>query len=120
MTHRYARLLPEHDIVVLSDYAKGALSSCAQFIRMAREAGKPVLVDPKGRHMERYAGATLLKPNLAEFTGWVGEPDDESHFCRLAHALRQRPAECVGRSTGREGHDEDQWFAGKGLLRGRP
>ncbi len=90
LTHRYARLLAEHDIVVLSDYAKGALSSCAQLIRMAREAGKPVLVDPKARQMERYAGATLLKPNLAEFTAWVGEPDDESHFCRLAHALRQR------------------------------
>lgn len=87
---RFARLLPEHDIVVLSDYAKGALTECADFIRVAREAGKPVLVDPKGRHMARYAGATLLKPNLAEFTGWVGEPDDEAHFCRLAHALRQR------------------------------
>lgn len=90
MSRRYTALLPEHDIVVLSDYAKGALAECQDFIRMAREAGKLVLIDPKGKDYERYAGATLLKPNLAEFTTCVGDIQDESHFCRMGSALRRR------------------------------
>lgn len=90
MARRFAVLLAEHDIVVLSDYAKGALNDCQEFIRLAREAGKPVLIDPKGKHYERYAGATLLKPNLAEFTSCVGDIQDEAHFCRLGNALRRR------------------------------
>jgi bifunctional ADP-heptose synthase (sugar kinase/adenylyltransferase) len=31
------------------------------------EAGKPVLIDPKGDDYQRYRGATLLTPNLNEF-----------------------------------------------------
>ena len=87
---RFSQLLAEHDIVVLSDYAKGVLAECQEFVRLAREAGKPVLVDPKGRQYERYAGATLLKPNLAEFTSCVGDIEDEAHFCRQGNALRRR------------------------------
>ena len=90
LARRFAALLPEHDIVVLSDYAKGALNECQEFIRLAREVGKPVLVDPKGKSYERYAGATLLKPNLSEFTSCVGDIQDEAHFCRLGSALRRR------------------------------
>ena len=30
---------------------------------MAREAGVPVLVDPKGEDFRRYRGATVLTPN---------------------------------------------------------
>ena len=58
----------EVDIIILSDYAKGALSdSMAQaLIKAAREAGKPVLVDPKNRSFEKYRGATLLTPNRHE------------------------------------------------------
>jgi rfaE bifunctional protein kinase chain/domain len=91
LSRRFVELLPEHDIVVLSDYAKGALSECQGLIRLAREAGKPVLVDPKGKNYERYAGATLIKPNLAEFSSCMGEDiQDEAHFCRLGGALRRR------------------------------
>ena len=52
--------------VLLSDYAKGLLSGdhAQRFIRAARSAGKPVIVDPKGRDFRRYDGATLIKPNL--------------------------------------------------------
>ncbi len=56
------------DIIILSDYAKGALAdSMAQaLIKAAREAGKPVLVDPKHRSFAKYRGATLLTPNRLE------------------------------------------------------
>jgi D-beta-D-heptose 7-phosphate kinase/D-beta-D-heptose 1-phosphate adenosyltransferase len=62
------RLLPAIDSVVISDYAKGLLTPTllAEIIGAAQRAGRPVLVDPKGRDYRRYAGATLLTPNRAE------------------------------------------------------
>src|SRR5690606_8919288 len=59
--------------LVLSDYAKGALADPQPLIRAAREAGVPVLVDPKGSDFGRYRGATLLTPNLLEFELIVGK-----------------------------------------------
>jgi D-beta-D-heptose 7-phosphate kinase/D-beta-D-heptose 1-phosphate adenosyltransferase len=63
-----ARNLPRADACILSDYAKGVVSPrlAAQFIALARQAGKPVIVDPKGIHLAKYRGATLIKPNSHE------------------------------------------------------
>jgi D-beta-D-heptose 7-phosphate kinase/D-beta-D-heptose 1-phosphate adenosyltransferase len=72
LRERFAAGLAETDVVVLSDYRKGALRQADILIRLARAAGKPVLVDPKGRDFRRYHGATLLTPNLAEFEAVVG------------------------------------------------
>jgi len=60
--------LPQVDLVVLSDYAKGVFSAnlAARIIAAAHKAGKPVIVDPKGTRYERYRGATLITPNRAE------------------------------------------------------
>jgi D-beta-D-heptose 7-phosphate kinase/D-beta-D-heptose 1-phosphate adenosyltransferase len=60
--------LPHADACVLSDYAKGVVSSnlARRFIRRATELGKPVVVDPKGTDFAKYQGATLIKPNLHE------------------------------------------------------
>lgn len=65
--------------VVLSDYAKGALNKVSEMIAMCRDAGVPVLVDPKGREFEKYRGATVITPNQAEFEAVAGdcESDDE-------------------------------------------
>ncbi len=49
-------------------------------IRLAREAGVPVLIDPKGTDFERYRGATLLTPNLSEFEAVVGKCQDEAQI----------------------------------------
>lgn len=62
LTADYERLLPSHDAVLFSDYGKGGLTHIAQMIDRARAAGKPVLVDPKGRDFSRYAGATVVTP----------------------------------------------------------
>jgi D-beta-D-heptose 7-phosphate kinase / D-beta-D-heptose 1-phosphate adenosyltransferase len=61
-------------VVLLSDYAKGLLngSRAQEFILAARAAGKPVIVDPKGRDFSRYRNATLLKPNLRELAEATG------------------------------------------------
>ncbi len=54
--------------VVLSDYAKGALSAelCERVIRAARSGGVPVLADPKTPDLSKYSGATVVCPNLHE------------------------------------------------------
>ena len=63
------------DVVVLSDYAKGVLGPelVQRLIEAARNAGKPVVVDPKGRDFGRYAGAAVLTPNRAELAQVAGE-----------------------------------------------
>jgi len=77
------------DVVVLSDYAKGTLNQVEEIIRLCREAGKPVLVDPKGQDLNRYSGATLLTPNLSEFEAVVGPCDSEDTLLAKGEALRE-------------------------------
>lgn len=73
--------------LVLSDYAKGALADPQPLIAVAREAGIPVLVDPKGTDFSRYRGATLLTPNLHEFEAVVGQCDTESELVARGERL---------------------------------
>ena len=68
-------VMPTCSAVVLSDYAKGALSElvCATVIRKARILGIPVLVDPKSPSFEKYRNATTVCPNLHELSAAAGE-----------------------------------------------
>src|ERR1700722_19231974 len=80
-------------LTVLSDYQKGLLSGGLPTLLMAaaREAGRPVIVDPKGPDYSRYAGADIIMPNradLAEATGM--RVDSEAAIVAAATALRQR------------------------------
>ena len=61
---------------MLSDYAKGSLPPplLEALIPMARQAGKPVFVDPKHKDFARYAGASVLTPNAAEAEESFGFP----------------------------------------------
>ncbi len=65
---RALELVKKVHAVILSDYAKGALTDdiCASIIRAARSAGIPVLVDPKTKDLSKYSGATTVCPNLNE------------------------------------------------------
>lgn len=84
-----AALLPGHDLVVVSDYAKGVLVHVERLIALAREAGVPVLVDPKGHHYERYRGASIITPNRSEMQDAVGRWKDEEDLARRAQQLRR-------------------------------
>lgn len=66
------------DVVVLSDYGKGALHNIEAFIEVAKQAGKAIFIDPKGNDFKRYAGATLITPNMSEFEQVVGPCKDEA------------------------------------------
>ena len=89
---RYCAILPEVDAVVLSDYGKGTLQIAADLIAAARRAGKPVLVDPKGCDYSRYAGATVITPNLAEFEAVAGRCACEADLACKGAAMRKELA----------------------------
>ncbi|MGH6692533.1 MAG: D-glycero-beta-D-manno-heptose-7-phosphate kinase [Burkholderiales bacterium] len=100
----FQRVLGDVDVVILSDYGKGGLAHIVKMIGMARRAGKPVLVDPKGEDYSRYRGATLITPNRAEFGqvagGWNGERELTERAQRLRRKLN---AEALLVTRGEEG-----------------
>lgn len=71
--------LDNTDAVALSDYGKRVLSTelCQELIAETRRRRLAVLVDPKGRDYKKYAGATLLTPNLKELETVTGVPAHE-------------------------------------------
>ncbi|MGD8172959.1 bifunctional D-glycero-beta-D-manno-heptose-7-phosphate kinase/D-glycero-beta-D-manno-heptose 1-phosphate adenylyltransferase HldE [Vibrio sp. TRT 21S02] len=85
--NRMTQALPTVRSVVLSDYAKGALEHVQQYIQKARAANVPVFIDPKGADFERYRGATLLTPNMAEFELVVGKVKNEQELVEKGLAL---------------------------------
>ncbi len=78
------------EAVLFSDYGKGGLSQLPRMIELARAAGKPVLVDPKGNDYERYRGASVITPNRAELAQAVGGWSDEQTLHKRALALREQ------------------------------
>jgi rfaE bifunctional protein kinase chain/domain len=84
----FGRLLPDCDAVVLSDYGKGGLAHIAEMIRLARAAGRRVLVDPKGDDYSRYAGASAITPNRAELREVVGRWTSEADLAGRVERLR--------------------------------
>lgn len=86
----FEQRLSRVDAVLLSDYGKGGLTHVSEMIRLARAAGKPVFVDPKGEDYSVYAGATAITPNRAEMRQIVGRWRDERELERKAAALRER------------------------------
>jgi rfaE bifunctional protein kinase chain/domain len=89
---QFNALLPDFDVVILSDYAKGSLVNVSQMIAAARKAGKRVLVDPKGEDFSPYAGASVLTPNRAEFKHVVGSWKSEAELTEKAQNLRSKLA----------------------------
>lgn len=86
-------LLRGAQVLLLSDYAKGVLTPelITELIAVARELGLPVLVDPKGRDYERYAGATLLTPNRTEAAQAVGlDPHSPGVVARAGEVLIEK------------------------------
>jgi len=80
-------LLPHHDVVIFSDYGKGALDDIGDMIRQCKVAGKPVLVDPKGCDFEKYRRATMITPNAGEFQAVAGDCETEEELDRRASKL---------------------------------
>jgi len=60
-------LLPDSDVLVISDYSLGNLTSAmiGEAIRLARELKIPVIVDSRD-NPHKYPGATTVTPNITE------------------------------------------------------
>ena len=80
LSARAELLLDNTDVLILSDYAKGALDDVSALITKAKKAGVKVLVDPKGHDFSGYRGATLLTPNLQEFEQVMGPCSSEEEL----------------------------------------
>ena len=73
-------LIGDSQVMVLSDYGKGALQETAKLIELGRSKDIPIIVDPKGTDFAKYRGATLITPNLSEFEAVVGYSNNEEEF----------------------------------------
>ena len=87
---QFHRLLLTTDVVILSDYNKGTLSHVSQLIQAAKQARRPIIIDPKGTQFEKYRGATLITPNRSEFEAIVGKCNDEQALVYKGTALLKR------------------------------
>jgi D-beta-D-heptose 7-phosphate kinase/D-beta-D-heptose 1-phosphate adenosyltransferase len=92
LLERVEGLVSKVHAVILSDYAKGALSTelCEAVIRMARRVGIPVLADPKSTDFSRYSGATAVCPNLNELSAATGVPAYELEALLAAGEAQRR------------------------------
>jgi rfaE bifunctional protein kinase chain/domain len=88
-TEAFARLMPQHDAVLFSDYGKGGLAHITAMIEQARAARKAVLIDPKGSDYLRYAGATVITPNRSELQQVVGAWRNDDELAAKARQLRE-------------------------------
>ncbi|MBT0820801.1 D-glycero-beta-D-manno-heptose-7-phosphate kinase [Campylobacter lari] len=70
----YKKIAKDYDAIILSDYAKGTLTSKVTkvLIEHANTLNLPILVDPKGSDFSKYQNATLLTPNKKEATLALG------------------------------------------------
>lgn len=83
----FENIVSDFDAVILSDYGKGGLNHIARIIQIARAAGKPVLVDPKGDDYGKYTNATIVTPNKSELQQVVGRWSSESELAEKAKRL---------------------------------
>jgi len=70
------RALEEASALIISDYAKGAVSPAVmdRVRDLCRLRGIPWIVDPKPSQMALYQGATLMTPNTKELSELAAQP----------------------------------------------
>lgn len=73
-------LMEGMDAVAISDYGKGFLSHglVQAIMHQAQQCDIPVITDPKGIDFTKYAGTTVIKPNLSEAFAAAGLLPDAS------------------------------------------
>ena len=99
--------LAKADGVIVSDYAKGAISDelLTQLTQACSKQGLPLLVDPKGQDYARYRGASCITPNeheaaRASGVASIGEQGAREAAQRL---IRQVQSEAVCITLGQQG-----------------
>jgi D-beta-D-heptose 7-phosphate kinase/D-beta-D-heptose 1-phosphate adenosyltransferase len=103
----FRKALPRVQVVILSDYDKGALSEsmAGAAIAAAREAGRPVVVDPKSRSLRKYHHASVLTPNRYELQAASGHDcsSDEQVVAAAQSILAQGCCDALVVTRGKDG-----------------
>jgi len=86
LIEKLQEIIPEVDLVIVSDYAKGTLTTVLleHLIRTATKAGKRIVVDPKGKDYTKYRGASVLTPNRREALDACGLEIQQKDAVQLA------------------------------------
>jgi D-beta-D-heptose 7-phosphate kinase / D-beta-D-heptose 1-phosphate adenosyltransferase len=107
LIRHFKEAVAQADAVILSDYAKGALTDgvLAGAIQAARDAGKPVVADPKSREFSRYDGVSVLTPNRSEALAATGIDCTDNAAAEEAgrRAMTQTNATAILITRGAEG-----------------
>lgn len=72
--------IENHDVIIMSDYGKGALTDIPQMIEKANAVGVKTFIDPKGKDFKKYKNVTAITPNQSEFVAVVGEVNSEEQL----------------------------------------
>ncbi len=83
----YRSALNHSNVVILSDYGKGALNDPQSLIKITKSRGVPVFVDPKREDWGAYAGATVITPNRRELEAITGPLSDLKEIAAQAQKL---------------------------------
>lgn len=89
ITSLFADNIDSCDLVILSDYGKGALHNVDELIKIALDKGKEIFIDPKGEDYFKYRGATAITPNKSELRAIVGNWNSEDELIEKAQSLRK-------------------------------
>ncbi len=87
LTDHACSILEGYDLLVLSDYGKGALYNIKQLIHHARSKNIPIFVDPKCNDFNKYHGVTAITPNQSEFHVVVGNCETEDEIAEKGSSL---------------------------------
>lgn len=71
MVARFVDIFRAHDVIVFSDYAKGALRHVRDMLGHC--SGQRTIVDPKGENWQKYTGASIIKGNATEVSSVYSE-----------------------------------------------
>jgi D-beta-D-heptose 7-phosphate kinase / D-beta-D-heptose 1-phosphate adenosyltransferase len=76
LAKRLDKQVAKADLVILSDYNKGALTPAVleAVMAAAKKHAKPVIVGPKGTDFSKYRGCSAIAPNLKELAIATGLP----------------------------------------------
>lgn len=89
IARQYKKILLSYDLIIFSDYGKGALSHVKSMIDIAKKYSKKTLVDPKGKTWENYAGVDIVTPNNTELMEVIGAVTTEKKLEKLVIAKMQ-------------------------------
>lgn len=87
LTTKICDEIKSHNVIILSDYKKGALSNISQIVNTANSVSVNTFVDPKGNDFSKYKNVTAITPNQSEFMAVVGEVNSEEQLIEKGSRL---------------------------------